>query len=333
MTISLKIHGDVAVFNYPSGYSEIVEELDDLLERRDAGKVSRAGYVGALEDLVAGIPWFIDGHAHLGNALYEQGKVKLALESYERGYSLGTELLPSRFGEFIEWKFLENRPFLRAAHGAALCRLQLGHLEDAIAILEKVLVWNPDDNQGIRYLIGSEYLRAGEDEKAESYFVTEATEYPPYRYDLGLLLLRQGRHVEAATSLRHGFVENGYIAEILCGNSNPMPCAIWHGSSLAEPGMAKEYASHCAALWHLTPDAIPFLRWLHTHPMVMAERAAILECSEALLWEHDFEKRGSILRTQNDAQKRIGDALSKEIVVERKDRHGRLVSPWLYSRT
>ena len=46
----------------------------------------------------------------------------------------------------------------------------------------------------------------------------------------------------AATSLRRGIVENGYIAEVLCGNPDPRLIGIWHGWAFVEPQHAKEYA-------------------------------------------------------------------------------------------
>ena len=331
MKIALEMHQDVAVFQYPPGYDAIVEELDDLLDRRGGGRPSTPWYVKALEDLVERHPWFIDGHAHLGNALYDRGTFKPALASCMRGYSLGTEIIPPDFQEFIEWKFLENRPFLRAAHGAALCLLKLKNAGDAIAIMERMLAWNPDDNQGIRYIIGSEYLRIGQEERARSLFETEAAEYPPYWYELALLQFRQGQHAAAATSLRRGFSENVYIPEILCGNPDPLPVGIWHGSSFAEPELAKEYAEQCGKLWRHTPDAIAFLRWLHTHPKVMAERAAVLEPKEALLWERDFDRRGSLLDAVQIAKGGIDDELSNAITADRTDRQDRRVSPWLSS--
>ena len=58
---------------------------------------------------------------------------------------------------------------------------------------------------------------------------------PGSLYDLGLLLFVRRQYMAAATALRHGFIENGYIAEILCGMPRPLPLAIWHGSNLAEP--------------------------------------------------------------------------------------------------
>lgn len=36
MTITLEINGDTAVFRYPSGYDHVVDEFDDLLDRRSS---------------------------------------------------------------------------------------------------------------------------------------------------------------------------------------------------------------------------------------------------------------------------------------------------------
>ena len=331
MTVELDRREDTAIFRYPSGYDQIVSELNDLLDRRDTGELTDAGYMSGLEDLVARNPWFIDGRAHLGSALYRQGKTESALEACMRGYSLGTELLTPDMQELVEWRHLENRPFLRAAHCAALCHLRLGGREEAISVMERILLWNPDDNQGIRYLIGSEYLRTGQEGRAETFFETEAPGYPPYWYEKALLFLRQDRHVAAATSLRRGFVENGYIAEILCGNPDPRPIGIWHGWAFAEPELAKEYAESYGGLWHETAHAISFLRWLHMHPLIMLERAAILELSERLLWELDAERRESISRMQDEALAQIDNELSEEVVADRSDRRGSTVSPWLFS--
>lgn len=328
--ITLEVNGDVAVFRYPSEYADVVDDFHDLLDKRETGRLVESRYLRALEELVARHPWFIDGHAHIGNSLFDQGKFERALEAYERGYSLGTAVLPAGFDRFIEWSDLENRPFLRAAHGVALSRLRLDRRGEAIPTMEKMLGWNPNDNQGVRFLIGSEYLRAGEQEKAMSFFETEI-EYPPYRYEMALLLLRQGLHVEAATSLRRGFVENGYIAEVLCGSPHPLPAGIWHGISWSEPGPAMDYVLDYGTLWHATPDAVAFLRWLHTHPKVMAERAGILQWKEALLWEHDTTRREWIGAREDAAWRRIDGRLSEEIVVERIDRYGRTVFPWLHS--
>ena len=161
--------------------------------------------------------------------------------------------------------------------------------------MERMLAWNPDDEQGIRFVIGPEYLRAGQTERARFVFETEAAHYPPCRYELALLHLREDTHVAAATHLRLGFVEDGYIAEMLCGNSAPLPVGMWHGSRHAEPSVAKEHVRAYGALWRETAGVVAFLRWLHCHPRVMSERAAVLEWNEALFREGDGGLRQSIL--------------------------------------
>ena len=331
MIVALEIRGNSAVFQYPEGHREPERALDDLLDRWDAGRLDHPHYLDELSALVARYPKFIDGHAHLGFALLEQDKPKRALDSCLRGLTLGEAAIPHDFDGAIEWAWLENRPFLRAAHGAVCCYLQLRHGRKALALMEKMLAWNPEDNQGMRHLVGSAYLRAGDVDKARTVLEAEAAHFPPYRYELALLLLSERKHRAAATSLRLGFVENGYIAEILCGTPDPLPLAIWRGSAFAGLELAHEYASAYGDLWHRTPKAVAFLRWLHTHPKVMNERAAVLEWREALFWERDIVRRRGIGDKLEAAVRRVDDRLSEEIVVERTDRHGRRIFPWLHS--
>lgn len=327
---ALRVSKGAGVFDHGDDYDEIVEELDEALDRRGAGELTPAKYITVLKTLVEHHPHFIDGHAHLGYALLDEGKPKLAFQACLRGFEIGERAIPKGFAGRIEWGFLENRPFLRAAHGAVLGHLRLGQRREAIALMEKLLAWNPDDNQGIRYLIGSEYLRVGETAKADRVFADEAAQYPPYHYERALSLFRAGNLVAAATCLRLGFVANSYVAEILSGNPNPTPLAIWHGSNLSEPVTAQEYVGHYGDLWKRTSGAIAFVRWLYSHPKVLVERASVLECQEALLWEFTVARRGEILDREEAARRRIDDTVSKEIVRSRTDRQGRQISPWLY---
>lgn len=329
-SLALEITGDAGIFRHGDAYDIATDELDAALDSRESGSVTEAKYLAVLKSIVERHPNFIDGHAHLGYALLEQGKPKLALEACLCGLRLGESAIPAGFAGTIEWGFLENRPFLRAAHGVVLCQLRLGQRRDAVTLMEKMLAWNPNDNQGVRLIIGSEYLRIGKMAKASRFFKREADHYPPYHYEMGLLHLIGGNPVAAATSLRRGFVANVYIAEMLSGNPDPMPLAIWHGSNLAEPETAHAYIEQSGGLWQKTEGAIPFLRWLHTHPKVLAERAVVLECMEALLWERDFDRRRMLVDREEAARVAIDDRLSRDIVAERPDRHGRPVLPWLY---
>ena len=329
MTITLEIQENEAAFRYPEDHGDIFQALGDLLDREDDGRVAPLQYIAELRDLTSRHPEFIDGHAHLGFAP-GAGRTRARSGRLHEWSCPGRKAIPPDFDGTIEWSRLDNRPFLRAAYGVVLCCLRLGQRQRALTLMEKMLAWNPNDNQGVRDIIGSEYLRAGETESARAAFEKEGPHYPPYRYELALLLLRENAHKAAATSLRHGFVENDYIAQILCGTPDPLPLAIGHSRSFDGPDIAQNYTSQYGDLWYDTPAAIAFLRWLHTHPEVMIERASVLKWREALFWEHDFQRRGLLLDREKAEAERIDDRLSEEIVVTRLNSGGRPVFPWLH---
>jgi hypothetical protein len=52
-----------------------------VLEQHDARTITPAKYLKMLKMLVARYPHFIDGYAHLGHPLMEEGKFKLALQA------------------------------------------------------------------------------------------------------------------------------------------------------------------------------------------------------------------------------------------------------------
>jgi tetratricopeptide (TPR) repeat protein len=164
MPVSFEVlNADEGVFRYPSEpFDRVVDALDTAIERRNSGELSAKAYVAALERLVEEEPDFVEGYAHLGSAWYEQGKPKKALEACLRGLTVGNRLIPEGFAGRIEWGHLENRPFLRALHGVALVYARLRRRQEAAAMMERMLAYNPNDNQGVRYLLGSEYLRVGE---------------------------------------------------------------------------------------------------------------------------------------------------------------------------
>jgi hypothetical protein len=71
---------------------------------------------------------------------------------------------------------------------------------------------------------------AGDHGRARTVFEEEAYGFPPYFYELALCCMLNDDWVAAATALRRGFAANPYIAEILAGNPNPVPLAIWHST-------------------------------------------------------------------------------------------------------
>ncbi|WCP12009.1 hypothetical protein sphantq_00406 [Sphingobium sp. AntQ-1] len=328
MGIGFQIIDGVGRFSVDCLFHQAEKRLDDVLDQHSAGMLSDPAYIAELKAIITDSPEYIDGHAHLGHALLASGKTRAALSSYEFGIALGETAIPVDFSGTLSWYELDNRPFLRALHGAALAQLRLKKRKAGISLMERMLSLNPDDNQSVRYLLGSEYMRNREPEKASFLLESWAEHYPPCAYDLGLLRFKQNKFVAAATQLRRAFTANFYIAEILCGHPDPAPLSIWHDSNYAMPELARHYAQDYGKLWHDTCDALPFLHWLYHHPKVLLERADVLDCREQLEWEHSVERRQKILYREQEFLAQIDDRISEEIVTLRSARDGRPVYPW-----
>jgi tetratricopeptide (TPR) repeat protein len=327
------------VFNAEAGafccpgeeFDALLEDFDSILDAHQTGQLADKPYLAALDRLLAAAPYFVDVYAHIASHWHRQGKPKKALDAALLGLSIANRHIPEGFSGTIEWGHLDNRPYLRAMHIALLSYMRLRRHRDAVTIIELMLARNPNDHQGVRYLLGSELLRSGEHERARTVFEEEADNYPPYFYELALSYMLKDEWVAAATALRRGFVANPYIAECMAGNLDPAPLAIWHGTSMADPETARDYFQDCGALWHMQPDSFAFTRWLFNHPKVMVERAAIMECQEAMQWEDDATARTTIMNRARRLIAKINDGLSVAIVTMRSNRRKQMVWPWAHN--
>ena len=75
--------------------------------------------------------------------------------------ALGPEAFEEDVGQF--WGILETRPYMRARAGLAQCLWQLGRRKESVEHYQELLRLNPNDNQGIRYLLAACLLELGRD--------------------------------------------------------------------------------------------------------------------------------------------------------------------------
>lgn len=160
-------------------FAPLLDEFDDLLDAHQSGEMNDKSYIAELNRLIGLEPDFIDLHAHQSFTFLEQDKPKKALDAALSGLAAGNRLIPESFSGAIEWGYVENRPYLRALQGAMLAYVRLRRHKDAATLIDKMLAYNPNDNQGSRYLLGSEVLRAGDKERAANIFDEYADDYPP----------------------------------------------------------------------------------------------------------------------------------------------------------
>ena len=90
------------------------------------------------------------------------------LDYYQQGVEAGEMALGSEgFEEYAGhfWGFLETRPYMRARAGLAAALWRLGRHQEAMGHYQAMLKLNPNDNQGIRYVLAG-HLLARDDIKA-----------------------------------------------------------------------------------------------------------------------------------------------------------------------
>lgn len=100
----------------------------------------------------------LDAHAHLGSFNFDH-QPSLALRHYEMGVRIGERSMGTNFDGLLVWGRLDNRPFMRCMHGYGLCLWRLERNDEAEEVFKRMLWLNPNDNQGIRFLLPQ--LRAG----------------------------------------------------------------------------------------------------------------------------------------------------------------------------
>jgi len=105
----------------------------------------------------------LDAHSHLGNLVFDHSPQD-AVRHNEVGLRIGELSLGDDFNGVLPWGLIGNRPFLRCMHGYGLCLWRLERFEEAERVFDKMLLLNPTDNQGIRFLIDE--VKAGATWKA-----------------------------------------------------------------------------------------------------------------------------------------------------------------------
>lgn len=98
-------------------------------------------------------PFCLDAHNLL--AEWDCDTHVKAIKKYELSIYAGNILLKSELEneQGFFWGLLKTRPYMRSMAGLAGEYKATGQTEKIIAIYERMLVLNPNDNQGIRYLL------------------------------------------------------------------------------------------------------------------------------------------------------------------------------------
>lgn len=183
--------------------------------------------------------------------LYEQG-----VKAGER--ALGPKMFQKGVGRF--WDILETRPYMRARQDLATSLWEVGRAEEAVEHLWDMLRLNPNDNQGVRYVL-SVWLLTLYDHKGLqrllSKYSAERMCYWPYARAL-LAFRKSGASDEANRLLGIAFEQNPYVPLYLLG-LRKLPKHPPDYISVGSETEAVEYVMTAGLVWISTPGAMYWL--------------------------------------------------------------------------
>jgi tetratricopeptide (TPR) repeat protein len=157
------------------------------------------------------------------------------------------------------WGLVETRPFMRAKKGYAEMSEFLGDFPEAAKHYEELLILNPDDNQGVRYLLLGVYCQLKKYDQANRLLKTYPEDSAFGTYDC--LLVEFGLHGISGTMkslLQAAKQSNPHVIPYLTGKKR-MPSSV---PDVYRPGDESEAVVYADARLHIWKQHQPLIRWM-----------------------------------------------------------------------
>jgi tetratricopeptide (TPR) repeat protein len=239
---------------------EVLARAQDVMYQAWESSTSRARVAYARKALAIS-PLCADGYNLLAE---EAATIADARDLYAKGVEAGELALgPEGFEEYGGhfWGFLETRPYMRARAGLAGVLLKLGDEDAAIGHYRDMLALNPNDNQGIRYVLAAVLLRRRDEVALKELLAAyEGEASACWLYTRALLAFRDGGAGEkhAAELAKQAWSSNEHVPAILAGTKRPV---VAEGGYITVGGAdeATDYIAEFGPAWRSTPGAIEWL--------------------------------------------------------------------------
>lgn len=187
--------------------------------------------------------------------------VEEELAWYQKGVeagelALGKEGFEEYAGHF--WGFLETRPYMRARAGLASVLWRTGRRRDAIGHYRAMLKLNPNDNQGIRYVLAGHLLELGDTVALKKLIKKYAEDgSAAWLYTQALLAFRDGE-TDADQIAKDAWQANDHVPAVLAG-AQPLVASKNGYITMGGEDEAAYYVEEYGDAWKAAPGAVEWL--------------------------------------------------------------------------
>ena len=247
------------------------QSLDDLPERTDKKGMAQDLVYEAYEQPVSKAkktikqaleldPNNADAYNYLASV---EKDIDKAIKQYEKAIKAGEKTLGKKFfkeekGYF--WGMIETRPFMRAKAGLADCLYAKKEVDKAIEIYEEMLELNPNDNQGIRYLLSTLLLSKNDFSKFQSFIEnSEEEDCAVWNYNNALYQFKKsGQSANSDKELLKAYESNEYVIDYMLGLKE-MPKEQPQYIGRGDENEAISYVNGAWTIWDKTDEAFDWL--------------------------------------------------------------------------
>lgn len=186
-----------------------------------------------------------------------------ALEFFRKGVEAGEKALgPTGFKTYAGhfWGFLETRPYMRARAGLAATLNALGEVDAAIGHYREMLRLNPNDNQGIRYVLAACLMKRGDAEALKELFKKYDEDGSAlWLYSRALVAFREkgGSGPEADEFATNALRANRHVPAVLNGKKAKPSTSGY--LTMGGEDEAAHYFEEWGFEWITTPGAVDWL--------------------------------------------------------------------------
>lgn len=193
----------------------------------------------------------------------QQRNLNKAKDYYLKGIEIGKKKFGGKYedenkGHF--WMIFETRPYMTCLFNLSECEYISGNIGESIMLIEYILDLNPNDNQGVRYILSSHLLQANEYTKYAKHSKANKDDGGIFfKFNNALFeFINSGNSLKSINLLKEAIEHNDYVIDKLNKKSKMKA----NGYSMGSKEEANYYCEYNSENWQRTEGAIEWAKMI-----------------------------------------------------------------------